>query len=42
MSPLTRQTLKVYNTNKEQWQAELLKIVDRDELPIEYGGTNDV
>jgi hypothetical protein len=42
MSPLTRQTLKVYNTNKQQWQAELLRIVDKDELPIEYGGTNEV
>lgn len=42
MSPLTRQTLKVYNTNKQQWQNELLKIVDKDELPIEYGGTKEV
>lgn len=42
MSPLTRQTLKVYNTNKQQWQGELLKIVEKDELPIEYGGTKEV
>ncbi|ODN03993.1 SEC14-like protein 2 [Orchesella cincta] len=42
MSPLTRQTLKVYNTNKEQWQKELFEIVDRNELPPEYGGTREV
>jgi len=42
MSPLTRQTLKVYNTNKEQWQNDLFEIVERKELPPEYGGTRDV
>ncbi|ODM91444.1 SEC14-like protein 5 [Orchesella cincta] len=43
MSPLTRQTLKVYNTNKEQWQKELFEIVDRNELhqsTVELGKFN--
>lgn len=42
MSPLTRRTLKVYNANKQSWQTELLRIVDKEELPVEYGGTNEV
>jgi len=39
MSQQTRDALKVYNNNREEWDPILFADIDRDQLVKEYGGT---
>jgi hypothetical protein len=39
MTPETRKSLRLMGTNKKQWQTELLKEIDADQLTPEFGGT---
>jgi len=38
MSPGTQKILKLYSSNKEEWDY-LDKVVSREILPVRYGGT---
>ena len=39
ISPQTREALKVYGNNKEEWDSIVYADITRDQLPKEYGGT---
>jgi hypothetical protein len=39
MSEDSRNTLKVFGTNKAEWQTYLDKFIRRNQLPKEYGGS---
>ena len=35
----TYEKMVIYTSNKEEWKAALLELVDADQLPKSYGGT---
>lgn len=39
MSPQTREALKVYNNNRDEWDHIVFSDIGRDQLVKEYGGT---
>ncbi|ODM98130.1 SEC14-like protein 2 [Orchesella cincta] len=39
MAPETRVALKVFGTNRQQWQQFLYSIIDKDQLSRDFGGT---
>jgi len=41
MTPGTRKAMRLMGTNKKVWQAELLKEIDPDQLPIDLGGNRE-
>jgi len=40
-SQSTREALKIYGTNRRQYEPILFKDIDRDQLPRDVGGTDD-
>ncbi|XP_028173650.1 SEC14-like protein 2 [Ostrinia furnacalis] len=39
MHEYTISKIKIYGTDTKKWQAQVLSIVDKDQLPVHYGGT---
>lgn len=39
MSPITRQSLQVFGQDKAVWSKTLLSIADKNQLTVDYGGT---
>ena len=38
LSPSTRRVLKIYGYDKNEWQTDILKRFDQDQLPVSLGG----
>ena len=39
MHEYTISKIKIYGTDAKKWQAQVLSIVDKDQIPVHYGGT---
>jgi len=40
LDPGTRRKIRIFGAKREEWEPELLKYIDADQLPEEFGGTS--
>lgn len=39
LSPITLEKIRIFGSDKNEWQNSLLAEIDADQLPAHYGGT---
>ena len=39
LHPLTVEKVRIFSTNKDEWQAAILEEIEADQIPEMYGGT---
>jgi hypothetical protein len=39
LDPVTKQKIKIFSSNRQEWEPVLQQFIDRDQIPLQYGGT---